>query len=380
MIKLKDPVSAYIRKRGFHFRPFYSNFNGFRDIVVVIPCYDELRNLPVLWNSLLNTTPVGNGSVALLFVVNHPEDAPAERKAGSLKTVEWLKEKGEERKMDIAVLDLFSNGCEVPAKHAGAGYPRKAGLDAATALTDPAKTENSLLVSLDADCEVSPDYLRVLTVLAREGCPAAVLEYHHRTDHPANAPAIQEYEAYLRSYTEGLKRAGSPYAYHFIGSTMVCSVATYVKAGGMNTRRAAEDFYFLEAIAKVTPIRTVEPALVFPSNRLSDRVIFGTGKAMTRRVESGERIAPYPPEAFEVLRKFLEVYTRPHPDVPSLVAAVRSLDPKVFDFLESYKFTRAMEQIHAASKTPKQLLRQKHLWFDALKTLRFVGRSVASGE
>ncbi len=146
----------------------------------------------------------------------------------------------------------------------------------------------------------------------------------------------------------------------------------------MNTRRAAEDFYFLEAIAKVTSIRTVEPALVFPSNRLSDRVIFGTGKAMTRRVESGERIAPYPPEAFEVLRRFLEVYSFPHPDVPSLVAAVQSLDPWVFEFLESYRFTRAMEHIHATSKTPKQLLRQKHLWFDALKTLRFVGRSVVS--
>ncbi len=379
MTKFKDPVSAYLQKRGFHFRPFYSNFSGFRYVIVVVPCYDELENLPALWQSLLSADMPEGGSVALLFVVNHPEDASPERKVRSPETAEWLKARGEEHKLDIAVVDLFSPGVEVPAKHAGAGYPRKAGLDAALGLTDPESSENSLLVSLDADCEVSPEYFRVLTKLAREGCQAAVLEYRHRIDDPANAPAIQEYEAYLRSYTEGLRYAGSPYAYHFIGSTMACSVSTYVKAGGMNMRRAAEDFYFLEAIAKVTPIQTIEPALVFPSNRVSDRVIFGTGKAMTRRVESGESIAPYPHEAFEVLRQFLEVYSFPYPSVPELIAAIQTLNPRVFDFLESYKFTRAMEQIHATSKTPKQLLRQKHLWFDALKTMRFVG-SVASGE
>lgn len=379
MTKVKDPVSNYLQKRGFHFLPFYSNFSGFREAVVVVPCYDELENLPVLWQSLLNADASVRGSVAILFVVNHPEDAHAERKIRSLKTAEWLKARGEERALDIAMIDLFSPGLEVPAKYAGAGYPRKAGLDAALGLTDPERSENSLLVSLDADCEVAADYFRVLTGLAREGCRAAVLDYRHRLDDPVNVPAIREYEAYLRSYTEGLRYAGSPYAYHFIGSTMACNVSTYVKAGGMNTRRAAEDFYFLEAIAKVTPVKSVEPALVFPSNRVSDRVIFGTGKAMTRRVESGEAIKPYPTEAFEVLKQFLGVYTYPHPDVASLITAIQSLPPWIFDFLESYKFTRAMEQIHATSKSPKQLLRQKHLWFDALKTMRFVS-SVASGE
>lgn len=376
----KDPVSTYLRKRGFHFQPVYRNFTGHREVVVVVPCYDELDNLPTLYDSLLKAGPDENGSVALLFVVNHPEDVSEERKIRSLKTFEWLKKKGDENRLPIAILDLFSPGVEVPPEHAGAGYPRKAGLDAATGLTDPERSGNSLLVSLDADCEVSPDYFRVLVSLARRGCAAAVLEYEHRCDDPGNAGAIKEYEAWLRSYTEGLKYAGSPYAYHFIGSTMVCNVLTYVKAGGMNTRRAAEDFYFLEALAKITAVHTVEPALVFPSNRPSDRVIFGTGKAMTKRVETGEIIKPYPLEAFTPLKNFLEVYHCQHHSAEELLRAIQLLDPSISGFLESYNFYRAMTRIHATSKTPQQLLRQKNLWFDALKTLRFVGRSVVSGE
>ncbi len=372
MSNLKDPVSTYLRKRGFHFQPVYRNFTGHREVVVVVPCYDELENLPCLYASLLKAAPPVEGSIALLFVINHPENASEEKKSKSVKTFEWLKNRGDGSRLPIAILDLFSPGVEVPAKHAGAGYPRKAGLDAAIGLTDPGRSSNSLLVSLDADCEVAPDYFSVLVSLAREGCPAAVLEYKHRCDDPGNAGAIKEYEAWLRSYTYGLKYAGSPYAYHFIGSTMACNATTYAKAGGMNKRRAAEDFYFLEALAKVVAVRTVEPALVFPSNRPSDRVIFGTGKAMTKRAETGEKITPYPLEAFKPLKEFLEIYHFPHQSADSLICAVQTLDPRVYGFLESYNFSQAMRQIHKTSKTPQQLLRQKDLWFDALKTLRFV--------
>jgi len=371
----KDPVSTYLRKRGFRFQPVYRNFTGYREVVVVVPCYDELENLPTLYESLLKAEPSENGSVALLFVVNHPEDASEEKKLKSLKTFEWLKKTGDENRLPIAILDLFTPGVEVPPKYAGAGFPRKAGLDAAIGLTGPERSSTSLLVSLDADCEVSPDYFRVLVSLAREGCAAAVLEYEHRCDDPVHADAIKEYEAWLRSYTDGLKYAGSPYAYHFIGSTMVCNVLTYVKAGGMNTRRAAEDFYFLEALAKVAPVRKVEPALVFPSNRPSDRVIFGTGKAMTKTAETGEIIKPYPREAFIPLKHFMEVYHYYHNSAEELIRAIQHLDPWISGFLELYNFSRAMAQIHATSKTPQQLLRQKDIWFDALKTLRFVGRT-----
>jgi hypothetical protein len=201
---------------------------------------------------------------------------------------------------------------------------------------------------------------------------AAVLEYEHRNDHPGNLDAISEYESWLRSYTAGLKKAGSPYAYHFIGSTMVCNVETYVKAGGMNTKRAAEDFYFLESLAKVAGIETIDEKLVFPSNRRSDRVIFGTGKAVNTRLDSGEIIKPYPDLIFDRLKKFLELFHHDFPTAEELIVAIQKSDEEVFNFLESYKFSSAMNGIYSSSRSSKQIARQKDVWFDALKTLRFV--------
>jgi len=47
-----------------------------------------------------------------------------------------------------------------------------------------------------------------------------------------------------------LQQAGSPYAYHTIGSAFACRAEAYIAAGGMNRRHAAEDFYFLQQLAK----------------------------------------------------------------------------------------------------------------------------------
>jgi glycosyltransferase involved in cell wall biosynthesis len=370
--KFKDPVASYLEKRGLDRSPFFKNFSSFREIVVVIPCFDEMENLPVVINSILKCDPPFDESFGFLFVINHPDNASYERKQESLKTVEYLKTVCSENGIPVALIDRFSEGFEVPAKFAGAGFPRKVGLDSALHLFDHTNSQKSLLVCLDADCEVAPSYFKTLKKLARRGCKAAVLEYEHRNDHPGNLDAISEYETWLRSYTAGLKKAGSPYAYHFIGSTMVCNVETYVKAGGMNTKRAAEDFYFLESLAKVAGIETIDEKLVFPSNRRSDRVIFGTGKAVNTRLDSGEIIKPYPDLIFDRLKKFLELFHHDFPTAEELIVAIQKSDEEVFNFLESYKFSSAMNGIYSSSRSSKQIARQKDVWFDALKTLRFV--------
>ena len=372
MNKFKDPVAAYLAKRGLHLKPGYQNFSNFKEVVVVVPCYNELENLPLLLESFLANDTSTFEKIASLFVINHPEDATSEIKNASRETVRILTDFGNSSPLPVAIIDMPGEGREVPVKFAGAGYPRKTGLDSAISLTDPARPDNSLLVSVDADCLVAPSYFTRLIELAQRGCKAAVLEYKHREDDAENIEAIREYEAYLRSYTDGLNYAGSPYAWHFIGSTMVSNVSTYVKAGGMNTRRAAEDFYFLESIAKVTKIESVEEVLVFPSNRVSDRVIFGTGKAMNDRKETGKEIMAYPPIVFERLKTFLSVYHENYTSVEELIHAIRNSDEETFDFLESYKFSTAMRSIYKSSKSAAQISKQKDTWFDALKTMRLV--------
>ena len=74
---------------------------------------------------------------------------------------------------------------------------------------------------------------------------AAVVNFRHNIeeDSPTTA-AIICYEIFLHYYVLGLKYANSPFAFHTIGSTMICDHESYIKVEGMNKKKAAEDFYF----------------------------------------------------------------------------------------------------------------------------------------
>jgi len=70
-----------------------------------------------------------------------------------------------------------------------------------------------------------------------------------------------------------------------------------VKQGGMNRRQAGEDFYFLQKISWLGQVTELTGVTVHPSPRLSDRVPFGTGKAIGDYVANG-RLATYPLQAY----------------------------------------------------------------------------------
>ena len=71
----------------------------------------------------------------------------------------------------------------------------------------------------------------------------------------------------------------------------------YVKQGGMNRRQAGEDFYFLQKISWLGPMTELANVIVHPSPRLSDRVPFGTGRAVGGFVSNG-RLTTYPLQAY----------------------------------------------------------------------------------
>ena len=82
--------------------------------------------------------------------------------------------------------------------------------------------------------------------------------------------------------------------------------STYALSGGMNRRKAGEDFYFLHKIGPLGKIVAVRNTAVYPSARLSDRVPFGTGKAQQEwLVQSNRHRFLYHPQIFEDLRSFL---------------------------------------------------------------------------
>jgi hypothetical protein len=46
---------------------------------------------------------------------------------------------------------------------------------------------------------------------------------HQQGDTPEEDQAIRRYELFLRAYVLGLARAGSPCAFHTVGSAMACT-------------------------------------------------------------------------------------------------------------------------------------------------------------
>jgi len=146
-----------------------------------------------------------------------------------------------------------------------------------------------LLLSLDADTRVEPNYLE--SVRAHFADPyawAAVIAYAHPIEGtPEEQAAIASYEILLRYHVLGLRWAGSPYAFPSIGSTIVCRAEAYVAVSGMNRRRGGEDFYFLQQLAKTGGVGFINTTTVRPSGRPSSRVPFGTG-AYVRQFLDGD--------------------------------------------------------------------------------------------
>ena len=103
--------------------------------------------------------------------------------------------------------------------------------------------------------------------------------------------------------------AGSPYAFHTIGSTMAVSAVHYAKVRGFPKREAGEDFYLLNKLAKVgsvleLDVGTDDGAIEIDSRR-SDRVPFGTGAAVNKITGLADPVREfqfYDPEVFGLLK------------------------------------------------------------------------------
>jgi hypothetical protein len=276
----------------------------------------------------------------------------------------------------LACVDASSPGMEMPDKSGGVGLARKLGLDIALSLFDGQNQAKKLLFNLDADTWVEPHYLSAVRhFFENRKTHAAVVQYaHQQEDDPALQAAICCYEIFLRYYVLGLRFAGSPYAFHSIGSTMVCTPASYAAVRGMNRREAAEDFYFLNKMAKLGPLSRIHTTTVFPSARPSHRVPFGTGQRMIRFLEGKQNeYLLYDPKVFTILKCWLEMMgCVGRQQAQSILAMAARIDPLLTSFLESNRFQEVWPRIQRNHRKHDALIMQFHVWFDGFKTMKLV--------
>jgi hypothetical protein len=343
---------------------------------VVIPALAECNSLFETLASLTANPAEYLERFLVLVVVNNRKDASPADKEDNLRTLSRLVASVQEfSPLNLAWVDAASRGLEMPAKGGGVGLARKIGLDLSLSRLD--FTNNvPILVCLDADTLVEPTYLPAIVAhFQKTDCGGVVIPFLHRPGaNDEEQEAIDRYELFLRSYVLGLSLAGSPYAFHTVGSAMACSATAYTRMGGMNRREAAEDFYFLQHLHRTAGVEQVAGTTVYPSPRPSHRVPFGTGRSVARSLNGDRKaIMFYQPRCFAILGQWLgSVSATPCADAASLMAQAGSSEPLLAEYLELAGFPEAWERLKRNNQSPETMLKSFHCWFDALKTMKLI--------
>ena len=202
-----------------------------------------------------------------------------------------------------------------------------------------------------------------------------MLPFRHQAGVDARQQAaIERYELFLRSYTYGLRLAGSPYAFNAVGSAIACKALAYVRCGGMNCRKAGEDFYFLQKLAKTDGVEPLTGTTVFPEPRVSTRVPFGTGRSMARLLDGDVRaVLFYPVAAFRVLSDWLQlVEENLDGDAQELLACAAALSYVLADYLESIGWQTTWPGLQENHQTGPKRLQAFHAWFDGFRSMRLI--------
>ncbi len=270
----------------------------------------------------------------------------------------------------------------IPDKQ-GVGLARKLGLDLALSLSyqQYLATQNWCywLYSTDADVKLPVTYG---LLPPKENTSACIYPFKHIPE-PGFERAMSEYEFSLHYYVESLKRAGSPYAFHTIGSLIVVSSVAYAQVRGIPKRSGAEDFYLLNKLAKLGTIESLTAPVIEISGRPSHRVPFGTGPALVKinaQYENHESFRVYHPRIFTLLTYVLSsVIEIEHSSAKGDVLLTR-LSAKIADANELENVLQVLidlgwqkQSVHLKHlKKAEAIHKAFHVWFDGFITLRFI--------
>jgi hypothetical protein len=343
--------------------------------VIVIPAYAEPDLLTTLESLYHCTPPKSHGEV--IVHINHHRGAPGSVKKQnreSFKVVkEWIKA-NDHPQLDFHV--IFSD--QLPEKDAGPGVARKIGMDEALHRFREIGRLRGTILSLDADCTVEPDYLVTLDQqFVRQskwnGCNI-YFEHPLVDDQPKSVTeGIVNYELFLRYYRQALRYIEFPYPYHTIGSCMGVKADVYAKQGGMNKNKGGEDFYFLHKIFPLGQFIEINDTAVYPQARLSQRVPYGTGMAITEWVEKDDKqFYTYPLQQFKDLRLLFEEITELYAlDNEQLNTFVRKQNPAVSAFLQNESFVNHITEIQQNTAELDSFEKRFFDWFNGMKVLKY---------
>jgi hypothetical protein len=268
------------------------------------------------------------------------------------------------------------------------GLARRIGCDIALALYVRGQLESPWLYNTDADATLPDHYFADVCPEMPANTAARIQPFWHV---PSGELAVDQatalHELRLRYYVASLRAAGSPYAYHSIGSALVVKADGYATVRGFPKRRAGEDFYLLNKIAKVGGVWRDRGAPIELRSRLSLRTPHGTGAAAARMVDQAA-LSPevfYSPQCFELMGVWLRALSD-FAEVPDAAACRTALvrgagehAGVLLPALESMGAFAALADAATRVKAGPARLRRLHTWFDAFRSLKLVHALRARG-
>ena len=345
-------------------------------IVVVIPCHNE----PNLEESLyaLKMCEKPGCPVEVIVVVNASENDSAAIQTHNMSTfsagLAWARENNTPE-----LTFHFLNFGDLPAKYAGVGLARKIGMDEAVARFAAAGSEDGVIVCFDADSRCDTNYFLEIErhFAAHPKTHACSLYYEHPLEgdlEPQIYQGIIRYELYLRYYVQALRWAGHPHAYQTIGSSMAVRSSAYQIQGGMNRKKAGEDFYFLHKYIPLGQFTELNTTRVIPSPRISDRVPFGTGKAIGDWMDHPDPDYPvYDMQTFRDLKEFLrwvpELY---HFRADDAADFLEHAPASISAHMKELKLYKMVGEIRSHTSNSEMFQKRFFRWFNGLKVLKYV--------
>ena len=335
---MKHPVDQYLERYAEPEARDRQRLNKRFRHVVVIPTYDEPLEFA---REMLSTL---GPEVLMIVVVNVPDNinprSPMYQR--SRRLLQHLSAP------NLLTVDRVNQ--PIP-KNQGVGLARKIGADAALGYIRDGTIDEPYIYSVDADVQLPNGYIP--SIPRTEG--AYLYSYRHVSTDPEVLRRAELYELHMRHYVAGLRLAGSPYAFHTLGSTISVSATAYAQVRGFPRRDAAEDFYFLNKLSKVSKIHLLGSPEIVINARMSHRVPFGTGPSIASITEPDDRYLSYHPQSFECLRDVINAISTKNENSLEGPSATTMKQLGYFDFV---------------SRDPS--VRQRHEWFDGFKTLRFI--------
>lgn len=348
-----------------------SILDGHWERIVVLPLCGEFS--PDLLLSL-NAASVKSQTRALVIaVVNERRDSLEEYKRRNAQMLQWFANQPSLSSLTIFPIDRTDSNCFPPKE--GVGLARKLGCDVGLALIHAGVSTSPYLWTTDGDARVDENYFDI----SNEPESAALLSpFQHAYDlKTLEGRALKAYDSFLHYYVAGLKYAGSPYAFHTIGSTIIVAAEAYAQVRGFPKREAGEDFYLLNKVAKVGCVRVRSTGVVTLSQRSSLRVPFGTGSStvdIMQLFSAGETYRIYHPATFECLRIWLEAMDRfcIHQDLAQTRDEIALENAKLLPIIEKLSLFSILESAKATRKEERRIRAHCREAFDAFRTLKFV--------